>query len=594
MSLEETVKDVKQQLMEAGEKLLTPPSGTDELLSLLDLVDNALGKVEQSPGKAMHDALTSLRKALVSDELLGHLDTDVKVFVASCISEITRITAPDAPYDDEDMKRVFQLIVSSFEDLSDQSSRSYNKRVSILETVAKVRSCVIMLDLECDDLISEMFQIFFRTIRDYHPDCIFISMEIIMNLVLEESEEVSTDLITTLLSSVKRDDEEVPPIARRLGERILGTSAAKLKPYLIQATKNSDISLHNYSQILTSVCEGTVGRDALVQQPSDGCKATEASIDGTQEGGGCKVAAASVEPTQENDGDNVAVASSEDTQVGDLTKASAASSEETLEDAKDVRRDSLGDNSHTARRSPKTTMNNGTNVASKEKTSINGESSLKGDNCETTMNNGTNVASKEKTSINRELSLKGDNCETDNKSTNDEAIPKPESHALGVEEEAKVPDNLDSHEKDTVSSLDEDICPEPKNVESDKEIADVEARNGFKDSNAASPSPSAEKDDENLLKRDGHQLGKDCPTQGDLSSPGRITEKESERASDSEEASGESPDKKAHQESPLKDETSFEVATPKHEDSGTSDSEDKPIKEPTKKLDLRDSDDDVS
>lgn len=43
-------------------------------------------------------------KALIADELLRHSDMDVKVAVASCISEITRITAPDAPYDDEQMK----------------------------------------------------------------------------------------------------------------------------------------------------------------------------------------------------------------------------------------------------------------------------------------------------------------------------------------------------------------------------------------------------------------------------------------------------------------------------------------------------------
>jgi len=43
-------------------------------------------------------------KALISDELLRHTDEDVKILVISCISEITRITAPDAPYDDEQMK----------------------------------------------------------------------------------------------------------------------------------------------------------------------------------------------------------------------------------------------------------------------------------------------------------------------------------------------------------------------------------------------------------------------------------------------------------------------------------------------------------
>ena len=63
------------------------------------------------------------------------------------------------------MQEVFQLIVSSFEGLDDNTSRSYSKRTSILETVAKVRSCVVMLDLECDALILEMFQHFLKAIR---------------------------------------------------------------------------------------------------------------------------------------------------------------------------------------------------------------------------------------------------------------------------------------------------------------------------------------------------------------------------------------------------------------------------------------------
>ncbi|CAN1325331.1 Sister chromatid cohesion protein PDS5 homolog C [Linum perenne] len=63
------------------------------------------------------------------------------------------------------MQEVFHLIVSSFENLDDKTSRSYVKRTSILETVAKVRSCVVMLDLECDALIVEMFKKFLKTVR---------------------------------------------------------------------------------------------------------------------------------------------------------------------------------------------------------------------------------------------------------------------------------------------------------------------------------------------------------------------------------------------------------------------------------------------
>ncbi|GJZ76941.1 putative reverse transcriptase domain-containing protein [Tanacetum coccineum] len=158
--------------------------GTDPryLLPVLDQVERLLSKVDQSPKKTMLDALKPSMKALIQDDLLRHSDVDVKVAVASCISEITRITAPDAPYDDDQMRDVFQLIVSSFEDLANQSSRSYIRRASILETVSKVRSCVIMFDLECDEMIVEMFEHFLRSTRDYHRGVIYSSMKNIMIL----------------------------------------------------------------------------------------------------------------------------------------------------------------------------------------------------------------------------------------------------------------------------------------------------------------------------------------------------------------------------------------------------------------------------
>ena len=43
---------------------------------------------------------------------------DVKVSVLSCIIEITRITAPNAPYKDEQMEEIFQLILATFENVS--------------------------------------------------------------------------------------------------------------------------------------------------------------------------------------------------------------------------------------------------------------------------------------------------------------------------------------------------------------------------------------------------------------------------------------------------------------------------------------------
>ncbi|CAN1806222.1 Sister chromatid cohesion protein PDS5 homolog C [Linum perenne] len=266
-----TDKELEEQLMEAGNKLVSPPSSVDELFSLLDKIDGYLARVEQSPSVSMKSALAPSLNALITDQLFRHSDVDINVAVASCISEITRITAPDAPYDDDQMKEVFQLIVSSFENLDDKTSKSYTKRTSILETVAKVRSCVVMLDLECDALIVEMFQKFLKFVRDFHPENVVSSMETIMTLVLEESEEIPVELLSPLLSSVKKENKEVLPTARKLGEKVLGSCAEKIKPYLVDALKSLQTSPDDYWDVVGSICQDVCVDDIDVAAKNKKC-----------------------------------------------------------------------------------------------------------------------------------------------------------------------------------------------------------------------------------------------------------------------------------------------------------------------------------
>ncbi|XP_071695718.1 uncharacterized protein [Rutidosis leptorrhynchoides] len=280
--------ELRQQLKEAGNLLSNPPAHVDELLHLLDQTERLLGMVDQSPTKLMQEALQSPIKALVDDRLLKHSNMDVKVSVANCICEITRVTAPDAPYSDEEMKGIFQLVVSTFQDLWDDSSRSYNKRLSILDIVYKVRSCVIMLDLECDALIITMFEHFLKSVRDHHSDKGFSIMKNIMSLVIEESEDISNDMLNLLLASIKTDSEGILPVTRKLGEEVIEKSANKLRPYLEKAVDVLNDSLHNYSQVLTSVCKGPTNVDkhkdecALVLHKTDETKLATASDDAVQ------------------------------------------------------------------------------------------------------------------------------------------------------------------------------------------------------------------------------------------------------------------------------------------------------------------------
>ncbi|XP_020684979.1 uncharacterized protein LOC110101425 isoform X2 [Dendrobium catenatum] len=267
-------KELEDRIEEVGNKLTSPPSDVQQLLLLLDKSENLLSRVEQCPPQSMHDALRPSMKALVAGDLLRHSDLDVKIAVSSCLSEITRITAPDAPYDDDLMKEIFGLIVGAFKNLDEMSSRSFLKRVSILETVAKVRSCVLMLDLECDDLILDMFNHFLKTIRPKHSDTVFSSMETVMSLVIEESENIPAKLLSCLLDNLKIDEKNIMSSAKKLAEKVLVNCSLKLKPYLVEAFKGISAPLSDYSKIVAAVCQGNLG--TLVQNEMNTSGETQA------------------------------------------------------------------------------------------------------------------------------------------------------------------------------------------------------------------------------------------------------------------------------------------------------------------------------
>ncbi|KAL3693850.1 hypothetical protein R1sor_007501 [Riccia sorocarpa] len=213
-------------------KRLVPSQPKDSLLKLLKQAAVLLQEVEQSPPPSIVAAMKAITEALVLPSLLRHKDKDVKLLVASCISEIMRIVAPEAPYDDDVLKDIFQLIVNIFQGLNEVSSPSFPRRVNILETVAKVRSCVVMLDLECDDLILEMFHVFFNTASEEHPQNVFAAMRNILALVLEESEDVSQPLLEAVLANLLKDNKSVSPAAHKLAIAVVERCAEKLEPYV--------------------------------------------------------------------------------------------------------------------------------------------------------------------------------------------------------------------------------------------------------------------------------------------------------------------------------------------------------------------------
>ncbi|KAD1345611.1 hypothetical protein E3N88_42981 [Mikania micrantha] len=205
----------------------------------------------------MQGAIVPSMGALIADELVKHSEIDVRVSVASCLCEVARITAPDPPYKDAIMKEIFQLNVLAFGQLSNVSGQSYNKAIHIIESIAKVKSCLLMLDLECDALVLEMFEKFLSESRVTHPHKVFSDMETIMTLIIKESDKISTELLSLLISHVKKENQIVTPASWKLAEKVLSNCNDTLKSYSETILKLINSNSDDYAEVVTVICQNT-------------------------------------------------------------------------------------------------------------------------------------------------------------------------------------------------------------------------------------------------------------------------------------------------------------------------------------------------
>jgi sister-chromatid-cohesion protein PDS5 len=143
-----------------------------------------------------------------------------------------RISAPKAPYDDNTMKEIFQLLVDSFQGLDDVTGSQFTRRVTILETFAKIRSGNIMIDMGLNDLILKMFHQFFATIRKYHASNVITAMHSIMTLIVNESDEVPQSLYSILSANMLKGDKKSLSVKQVLAEMVIAQCEEKLKPFL--------------------------------------------------------------------------------------------------------------------------------------------------------------------------------------------------------------------------------------------------------------------------------------------------------------------------------------------------------------------------
>ena len=185
---------------------------------MLEKLESCLSKVEQSDW-SLNWALEPSMLALVQARFLEHPSERVKLIVASCFSDILRITAPFPPYNDDIMKIIFRLIVGTFLDLYNCAGSTFGRKIKVLEAMAMTRTYEVMIDLECDGLVLQMFQCFF-SIRRHRFDIAIAHMQSILSSCMGDRDAICRELQTRLLS-IWRREQLVSPAAYELAQGLI-------------------------------------------------------------------------------------------------------------------------------------------------------------------------------------------------------------------------------------------------------------------------------------------------------------------------------------------------------------------------------------
>ncbi|KAL2497210.1 ARM repeat superfamily protein [Abeliophyllum distichum] len=214
----------------------------DTLVKLLEEATSAFPELEQS--ESLKSTIKPLSDSLVRHGLLLHKDKDIRLLVGICFCEIIRILAPNPDFSDATFRDIFRLLLSTFNELDNTKCAYFLRRAKLLDTVAQLQFCVIMLDIGCEDLVVQMFKSFFSVVREDHPQSLITSMSSIITRILEEKVEetdadplilegtVSQPLLDVVLHNLIKERKGVSSASFQLAVSVIQNCGEKLEHYI--------------------------------------------------------------------------------------------------------------------------------------------------------------------------------------------------------------------------------------------------------------------------------------------------------------------------------------------------------------------------
>ncbi|KAI9803264.1 MAG: hypothetical protein M1825_002055 [Sarcosagium campestre] len=185
-----------------------------DLLRRLQDLSKELRDMDQEDND--RESFTKVAKELSNQLLLGHKDKGVRAWTACCLVDMLRLCAPNAPFTRSQLKDIFTLFVTSIlPALADPSNAYNNQHMYVLQSLAEVKSIVLLTDLpSAESLNLHLFSSFFDILSGASKSSsgeqlgkhVEFHMTAILVMLVDESNGLPTEVVDIIVAQFLRAD----------------------------------------------------------------------------------------------------------------------------------------------------------------------------------------------------------------------------------------------------------------------------------------------------------------------------------------------------------------------------------------------------
>ncbi|KAI9343084.1 armadillo-type protein [Zopfochytrium polystomum] len=208
------------------------PIPTSDLVRRLQELHGQLSKLEQQ--NVDRTSLAVVRKDLASPSLLHHRDKGVRALTACCLADILSLFAPDAPYKQHELKDIFEFFLKQINYIGDLESPYFPNYFYLLESLSTVKSVVLVLDLNAEELVVQFFKDIFQLVRpDFQKNVYGFLLDILQQLV-EECQFLNSEVVDTIISQFNTKRRAENSAAFQMAVDLCNNATDKLQRYVCQ------------------------------------------------------------------------------------------------------------------------------------------------------------------------------------------------------------------------------------------------------------------------------------------------------------------------------------------------------------------------